>query len=167
MSETVNCQLSTVRCRKTLHGFSLIEMLLSLFLLSSFVVILLTSTLVLKTRFATDKHVVANRLASKEIERLRNQAWAKIVDPAQRGLPDNNEAQQQTNLGPGAAISDNFYNATDSCIANPLGAGCGCTSTTCTSNIVGVEITVTWSIRGASYFTVYKTLISQNGLHGT
>ena len=74
--KTVNCQLLTVNRKSA--GFSLIEVLLSIFLITTLVTILLTSSGTLFTTYNSRLQSQASKIASKKIENLRNTAFSLL-----------------------------------------------------------------------------------------
>lgn len=133
-------------------GFSLIELLLGIILIVSMVTILLTSTGVLRTRFSTDKHILANRVASREMERLRNMSWESLIAAGSTPFWPSEYSADSDALKKGSSQDPNFNrNIT--------------TNYNGDSNIVKVDITILWyNEQGAVFDTTYETLIAKEGL---
>ena len=63
---------------RTRNGFSLIEIVLSLFVILALITILLTTTATLRTSRNSNLRVTATQIASRQIENLRNTAYASL-----------------------------------------------------------------------------------------
>lgn len=62
----------------TRNGFSLIEVVLSLFVTLALITILLTATATLRTSRNSNLQVTATQIASRQIENLRNTAYGSL-----------------------------------------------------------------------------------------
>src|SRR3989344_8047752 len=65
--------------RRRRPGFSLVEMIVTIFLIAIISTILITSTNSLHTRRRTDLSALAGKIASSELERVRNLEFSSIA----------------------------------------------------------------------------------------
>lgn len=149
LRRTVNCQLSTacppkpwrrrVNSRRWRRGFTLIEIALSLLFILALVTILLTASGTFRTTRKGNLQGIATKIASRQIESLRNTAFASLPvsgnfsDPDLSKLPNSSASQ---------TLDD--YEAS--------------------TKIKLVKIQVNWTESGATQNIKLETLISENGL---
>ena len=63
---------------RTRKGFSLVEVVLSLFVALALITILLTASATLRTSRNSNLHVIATQIATRQIENLRNTAYGSL-----------------------------------------------------------------------------------------
>jgi|SRR3989344_5152984 len=129
-------------------GFSLVELILSLFSISILSLILITSIQSLSTRRRQDLSAIASKAATKEIEHLRNLNFSSIT-PAS-GLACSSDFTQAGTPSylPGCSINRTFsyYDPPD-------------------NKIKQVGLTVSWTTTGGQTKSVtMQTLMTQGGL---
>lgn len=75
---------------RTRNGFSLIEVVLSLFIILALVTILLTASATLRTSRNSNLQVTATQIASRQIENLRNTDYASLPTSGTTPFSDSN-----------------------------------------------------------------------------
>lgn len=85
-------------------GFSLIEILLSLFFIAALVTILLTTTGSFLTRRQSNLQSLASKIASKEIERLRSVNFINIQNGTENNLTCNTTQDPDLSKLPGGCM---------------------------------------------------------------
>lgn len=123
------------------NGFSYIEVVLSLFLVLAMLTILFTSSGTLWTRRKSNLQSIAAKIASREIESLRNTDFASL--PSTGSLSDPDLAKLPT--GAATRTVSNYGSPPD-------------------PTIKLITINVTWTERDISQEISLDTLISENGL---
>ncbi|MEK7581529.1 MAG: prepilin-type N-terminal cleavage/methylation domain-containing protein [Patescibacteria group bacterium] len=137
--KTVNREPLTVNKRQRRFGFSLIEVLLSVFILIILTAILLTASGTLTLTRQSNLQSTASKIASKKVEDLRNTAFASL--PASGPFADPNLSK----LPQGAATLtvSNYQSSTQ---------------------IKQVSINVTWVVNSTTRQVHMDTLIYENGI---
>ncbi len=146
-SRPVNCQLSTVNCRRMRDGFTLVEILLSIFIILAIVSILFATSGTFVSSRKSNLQSIATKIASRQIENLRNTAFDSF--PACPGPAGCNisavEEPDLAKLPSGSATKTlDDYEASD--------------------RIKLVTIDVNWTENNANQNIKLETLISENGL---
>jgi len=120
-------------------GFTLVEIIITLFVIMILSVILLTTSGTVTQRFKVNLQSTAAKIASKEVERLRNIDYASL--PPTGSVSDTDLSK----LPSGAATRTvtNYQSSTA---------------------IKQVNVTVTWQVNGANKQISMETLIYQNGI---
>lgn len=143
-------------------GFSLIEILLSLFFIAALVTILLTTSGSFLTRRQSNLQSKAAKAVSKEIERLRGLSFTALKsagDLAKNVNCQNTAANNDLEGLPGGQLCRNLYNY--NCTPPPP---CASTDPNGTK-IVGVVVTVYWDNENSAEQNVtMDTLIYEKGL---
>ena len=124
---------------RTRKGFSLIEVVLSLFFVLALVTILLTSSGVLKHSRNANLQSIATRIASREIERLRNLDFLSL--PTTEPISDPELSKLPSSYGT-RTVSDYSGNV----------------------NIKLINIRVNWNEKGTPQELTIETLISKHGI---
>ncbi len=132
------------------NGFSLVEILLSLFLLSSLLAILFSTTGSLFTRRTSDLQAIATKIASRDIENQRNTPFGSLPATTIGGcdytFPDADLSKLHTKYGNGCVTRTRTDYGSD-------------------PNIQWVTVTVNWRTdNGAAQTVQMDTLIYKNGL---
>ena len=158
VSQTVNCpvkdearlwrQLSTVNCQRWRRGFTLIEIALSLFLILALIAILLTTSGTYVHSRRSNLQTIASKIASCEIEQLRNTAFASISTGNDIDIiaPCNQDISKLPTPNSAKRTIANYGTPTPD------------------PKIKQVNIKVTWTENNASREIKMDTLISENGL---
>lgn len=133
-----NKAVSSLQHAVSKKGFTLIEVLLSSFFFIALITILLSSSGTLLNTRKTNLETVASKVASKQIENLRNMPYASVTS--------------------GSIVDGDLSKL-------PQGAGTKTvTSYQSSADIKDVLITVTWVENHASKQLKMETLIYKNGL---
>jgi len=132
-------QINNLTIQQSLSGFTLIEVLLSSFFFIALVTILLSSSGALLNTRKTNLETVAAKVASKQIENLRNTTYASL--PSSGSFAD----AELSKLPQGAATRT-------------------LTSYQSSTDIKDVLITVSWIEKGVLKQLKMETLIYKNGL---
>lgn len=139
-----NSQTSDLRSqfwRRRRPGFSLIELVISMFLIVVLASIVVTAANGLNTRRRTDLSAIAGKAATKEIEHLRNLEFLSLATA-------NNQACD-------SELGGQLQNCRiDRTVSNYPGI----------TNVKQVAITLSWTYQGHSKFVTMETLIAQGGL---
>lgn len=136
---------SIVNSRSTIvqeEGFSLIEIIISVFLIAILSVILIGTTRSLFARTRQDQQAIASKAATKEIEHLRNLSFLSIASGT---------------------------SACDAELADKLISNCLITKTVTyydppTNQVKQVKVTISWTYQGQNKSVTMQTLITSGGL---
>ncbi len=138
--ELVFSQRSKIKNLKSISGFTLIEILVVLFVVAILGVILLTTSGTLAQRHSSNLQSIAAKIASKEIERLRGLDFLSLPssgtitgDPDLTKLPSANAQRTVTNYQSAPEIKQ-------------------------------VNVTVTWQVNEVNRQVSMETLIYQYGI---
>ena len=121
------------------RGFSLIEIVLALFLVLALISILLTASATYTHSRRSNLQSIATKIASREIENLRDTAFGNLpgtgtlTDPDLSKLPSSNANRNVANYDPDGKIKQ-------------------------------ITITIDWTEKGLTKQIVMETLISEYGL---
>ena len=135
-------------------GFSLIEIMISMFLIAAFGVILASSSGSLLSRRRTDLTAIASKAATKEIEHTRNLAFTSVTSA--NNLACDAEFNQGDSKLPSCRI--------DKCVENYGGTPCTVDLINGNVNLKRVLITLSYNYQGKSRFVVMETVMTQGGL---
>ena len=137
------CHVSRVTCHfKVKHGFTLIEILISLLLILAIIVVLFATSGTFMSSRKSNLQGFAAKIASCEIEQLRKTAFASLPASGAIGAPCNSDLAKLPQAAAERTVSD--YQ-TD-------------------SDIKQIIISVTWVENNASQEIKMDTLISKDGL---
>ena len=141
--------------RRRRPGFSLVEMIVTIFLIAIISTILITSTNSLHTRRRTDLSALAGKIASSELERVRNLEFSSIAPYSNRDCSSEFIQSSSPTYLPNCQISQTVYcyplaGADPNCIPNP--------------NVKQVSITIQLKYHNKTKTAVVETLISSGGL---
>lgn len=127
-------------------AFSLIEVLLSMFLILALVTILFAASGTYRHSRNSQLQTIATKIASREIENLRKTAFASLPgtgaitgDPDLPNLPSGTAERTVANYPPNC-------------------------SPTCSPDIKQITVTVNWTEGGVARTISQDTIISKNGL---
>lgn len=120
-------------------AFTLVEILITVFIILVLGIILLTTSGTLTQRHSSNLQSIAAKVASKEIERLRDIDYASL--PTSGPVSDSDLSKLPT--GAATRTITNYQSSTV---------------------IKQVSVTVTWEINGANRQVSMDTLIYQNGI---
>ena len=133
-------------------GFSLIEILLSLALVGILMTLLFAASRTVFTKRRSDLQATAAKVASKNIETLRNQAFASIASIPLQACPASQDSYTLPNCQLSTTVSY-FLISTNTCQAAT------------TSNTKCVNVYVSWTEQGlATKYLNMDTLIYNGGI---
>lgn len=143
--ETTNYKLPAINCKSA--GFTLVEILLSLFLILAIVSILLATSGTFVSSRKASLQSIATKIASCEIEQLRKTAFANITtgDDVDIGAPCNEDLFKLPVPSSAKRTIADYGTPPD-------------------PDIKQVAIRVTWTENNAFQEIKLETLISENGL---
>ena len=147
--KTIHYQLPTTHWRQRRPGFTLIEIALSMLFILALITILLTASGSFRTTRKSNLQGVATKIASRQIETLRNTAYGSLQlqnCPSPNGC--NITVQQEPDLA--KLPSSSATKTLDDYEAS--------------TKIKLVKIQVNWTESGAAQNIKLETLISENGL---
>jgi len=160
INKIVRCQLSSIRraqddpqyiegsvvsCRHWRPGFSYVEILLSMFLILALVAILLTTSTTYIHSRRTNLQTIATKMASCEIERLRNLNFTAVSSLPPSGSLDASCTNDLSKLPAGTTVR----------LVADFGSN---------PKIKQITAAVSWTEKGLAQQIKLETLISENGL---
>lgn len=141
--KTVNRQ----RTKNNLPGFSLIEVVLSMFVILALISILFAASGTYRHSRNSQLQTIATKIASRKIEILRKTDYTAIPDLGTSSFSDSDLAKL-----PASTANLTVADYPPSC------------SPTCSSDIKQITVTVNWTEGGVVKTISEDTIISKNGL---
>ena len=139
----VKCQVSSVKCSRR-QGFTLIEVVLSIFIILAIVTILLIASGSYTTSRGSNLQGIAGKIASREMENLRNTAYASLpVCPSPDGCTFTDSDLSKLPSSSAKRFVDTYQSSADMKL---------------------VTIQIDWTVNGAAKQSKINTLIYKNGL---
>lgn len=141
----VRCQVLSVKCRVKPQGFTLIEVVLSIFIILAIVTIVLIASGSYTTSRNSNLQGIAAKIASREMENLKNTAFDSLVNcnpPTGCSIVDSDLAKLPSSSAKKIFVQ-NYESSTDMKL---------------------IIIQVDWTANGAPKQSKIETLIYKNGL---
>jgi len=125
------------------RGFTLIEILISLFFVGTLVTLLFSASSSLLTKRRGDLQDTAAKVASREIENLRNQSFSSITSSPLKACPSTQDSYKLPNCQISRTVTQNYDG---------------------NSNVKQINVNVSWTEAGQSKSLTMDTLIYSGGI---